>query len=37
MFSVVTSSPEAVIAAADPREFFKIMWDAGGDFIKEVR
>ena len=37
MFSVITCSHNAVIAAADTTKFFKIMGEAGGDFVTELR
>ena len=33
MFSVITTTREAVIGSADPQKLFQIMSDAGGHFV----
>ena len=37
MFSVITTTREAVIGSADPQKLFQIMSDAGGHFVQELR
>ena len=37
MFSVITSSPDAVIAAADPRQLFTVLAQGGTPVIQELR
>ena len=37
MFSVITSSREAVIGSADPQALFRILGDAGGQFVEELK
>ena len=36
-FSVITSSQESVIAAADPKKLFVLLAECGHDFVSEMR